>query len=235
MTGAGGGGARGVPQGKRSARAWAVLEVLGRCAEAGAGWRWGGVEGWMLFDEVDAAVAEQVPEILPYLVQLDLAARVDVRPPGRSRPVWLYRVTAAGLGLLARREGRALPALADAGEDPADTGAFFLLRRIWPAFAVLQVRSRAGERSGWMTLRQLAEVRARLDSEDAAWLVRTGLAERSRLTHAAGRGSWRFRATTLGLAVEITAPRSSQWVRVRVRRQTVLADAVRELDECAGE
>lgn len=203
-------------QGKRAGRDRAVLELLGRCAVEDGGWRWGGAGGWMLFDEVDAAVSERVSEVLPHLAGLGLAQRVDVRPPRCSRPRWMYRVTEAGLRLLAELQGRAPPALSPVVENPADAGRFFVPRRMWSGFSVLQARARAGGEDGWMSLRQLADARARLDSEDTAWLVRAGLVERHRDWRGAIPGAWRFRATADGLRVERTATPSCDWVPVRV-------------------
>lgn len=216
MIGSPAGGAPRLLRGKRAARAWAVLDVLARCAVQGSGWRWGGVGGWMLFDEVEAASAEWVPEVLPHLAQLGLATRVDVRPPGRRRPVWMYRVGEAGVSLLTAHQGRSAPALPPVGEDPADVGTFFMPRRMWAAFAVLQARARAGAGGGWLNLRQLADARARLDSEDTLWLVRAGLVERQRPQCGARPTAWRFRATEDGLRVTRTGPGSHVWVRVRM-------------------
>lgn len=60
-------------KGRHAARAWAVLRVLDRRAREDAGWRWGGVGGWLLYDDVSAAVAERVSEVLPHLAGLGLA------------------------------------------------------------------------------------------------------------------------------------------------------------------
>ena len=60
------------------------------------------------------------------------------------------------------------------------------------------------------------DARARLDSEDATWLVRAGLVERQRPQSGAAPGAWRFRATQDGLRVTRTGPSSNAWVRVRI-------------------
>lgn len=201
-------------QGKRAGREWVVLEVLRRCAMEGGGWRLGGVHGWMLYEEVDAALSITLSEALPHLAALGLAERIDVRAPWRTRPVWAYRITAAGLAGLALRSGQAPPPLAPVGEDPTDAGTFFLPRRLWRPFRLLQTRTEQGD--GWLTLRQLASADARLDSLDAEWLVRWGLLERERIPSTPRRDTWQFRASAAGLRVQRTAPHSSLLIRVRM-------------------
>lgn len=187
----------------------------------GSGWRWGRVRGWLLYDDVADAVADRVSEVLPRLAGLGLVQRVDVRPPARSSPVWLYRITDEGVRLLAEREDGATPPLPPVREDAADAGTFFVPRRMWPGLRLLQSRARSG--GGWMSLRQLAAARARLDSEDAGWLIRSGLVERQRLPGTPSRGTWQYRASAAGLWVRQTAPHSSSFVRVQIRKSEPVA------------
>lgn len=199
-------------------RDWAVLEVLSRAAADDAGWRWGGVGGWMLYEDVDARLTERVSEVLPHLAGLGLAQRVDVRPPGRRRPVWMYRVTGAGLRALARRTDTVPPALAPVGDDGADAGTFFIQRRTWAALAALQARARVGE--GWMTLRELNTPDWGVDHDRMSWLARCGLVERKQGEEVGGGKRWRFRATAQGRRVVPAGAESSFWTRVRLGGET---------------
>lgn len=199
-------------RGKQAGRKWAVLEVLGRCAVEGTGWRLSGVWGWLLFEEVDAAVPFPIPEALPQLATRGLVERIDVRAPWQTRPVWAHRITAEDLALLASSAGRPPPPLAPVRAKSSDAGTFFLPCRLWRAFRKLQARAEQG--GGWLTLRQLASAGARLDSADADWLVRCALLER--MPDASRRDTWQFRTTAAGLRVQRTAPHSSLFVRVRM-------------------
>lgn len=203
-------------RGRLAAREWAVLRVLERRARVDAGWRWGGVAGWALYDDVAVQVDESVPGVLPSLAKLGLADRVDVRPPGRDRSVWLYRISARGVRVLAEHDGVAPAALAPFGEDPADGGTYFLPRRVWPAILALQTRAGAGF-GAWMTLQRLTALGAQVATSDVDWLLRNGLVERRRLSRALVSGTWSYRVTPMGRHLEATAPPSNEWVRVRLR------------------
>lgn len=206
--------------GTRAARTMAVLQQLGRAAAEGRGWCWGGVDGWLLYEDVAAAVPAPVAEVLPSLAQRGLAQRVDVRPPGGRRSVWMYRVTAAGLRALDQDIRRALPVLAQPTRDEQAEETFILPRRTWAALAVLQS---SALRSGWMNLRQLAAAGARLDSEDARWLVRMGLVERRRAL--AGSQSWHFRVSALGRRLRSAPRQSPSHVQVLFATGPMSADA----------
>ncbi len=170
----------------------------------------------MLYEDVNARREERVSEVLPHLAGLGLAQRVDVRPPGRERPVWMYRITQAGLRALARRAGTEPPALAPVGDDTADAGTFFIQRRVWAALAALQAKARAGEGDGWMTLHALNTPDWGVDNDQMNWLARCGLVERQHGEGVGGGKRWRFRATEQGRRVLPAGPGTSFWTRVRI-------------------
>ncbi len=85
----------------------AALSFLCRLEARGGGYERYGVRGWALTADVERETGERLPERLPYLRGRRLLVRADVRPPKRSRPVWIYRVSESGARRVAEWEGAA--------------------------------------------------------------------------------------------------------------------------------
>lgn len=194
---------------------WAALVALRRTAVRGQGWRYQGVRGWMLAAEVDDAAGTPTGAALRALTMSDLVSCADVRGPGRNQPIWLYRITEAGLRMVEEREDlppRLLtPVCRDMINLAVDKGVFFLARAQWDALHALQAVQ--GDQ-GW----PFAEVAARapgLRYPDLLHLQQRGLIRIRRDQRAATLPS-RYVATPLGMRVLHAAPPQETWVQVRL-------------------
>lgn len=179
----------------------------------GRGWWRRGVRGWRFHVELEAVMESRLPNVFPELGRrgyVDRTATVDL---ARGAPIWLYRVSRAGVAYLRKSAG--LPRTHDiieplpAGEDP-DAGSLYLPVRPWYALDLLRRHARHGigpERfgqPGWMTP---GEMRPRLRGvlgEDLPWLLARGLVERRQREAATGpKSPWLYRASALGLGLEL--------------------------------
>jgi hypothetical protein len=205
-----------------------ALLFLQRVAEARGGYALRGVRGWAHLDDVKMALGGGFFEVLPLLHRRGLLDREDARLPGRSRPVWVYRVSEAGARVAHRFAGteyRPLPRVRGSGEAAVyaperQRGALLLLRaaRGDPAAPL-----RFGGR-GWLTGRELgARVAAvnrerrsgrflAVDATDLRWLLRNGMIERRAEAPRPGRERevvyWR--ATEVGQSVPLLEWRATR-------------------------
>lgn len=195
-----------------TARRTAALSILCRAALTGQGWRYGGVRGWLLGDEVEAEERAPLRAVLRVLVAEELVTAVDVGAPGQKQGLWLYRATEAGHELMAAREQRTVRVPSPPCDDPVDRGLFFLRRRLWDALHALQA---AHGRKG-LRLAEIATTGGPLVYEEARWLMRAGLIERHPEVGAGGRPANRYAATPLGMRVRTAAPPSAYWTQLRL-------------------
>lgn len=200
-------------------------------AWAGRGWWRRGVKGWRFYSEIEAATSARLPEVLPGLWERGYVDRAPVVDPGRRTPVYLYRISTAGVGYLGQVSGTPRPEkvgepLPDA-EDP-DAGSLYLPLNPWNALDLLRRHAVHGigpERfgqAGWMTP---AEMRPRLRGvlgDDMPWLLSRGLVERRAIPAPATptRPPWFYRASALALQLVLvdSAPVGTgpaQFVQVR--------------------
>ncbi len=163
------------------------------------------MRGWRFGDEVEEAVGRTRPEVFAWLTGRGLVDRTDVREEGRERPLWMYRIAAAGERVLARAGGSAWgaePLLepVDPDEDP-EAGTLFMPTNAWVALRFLRQRSRGGEdAAGWTTGLEVARAADRSLGEDLLWLASRGLVERreGEATARRRRPLWLYRATEEG-------------------------------------
>lgn len=128
------------------------------------GYRWHGVLGWALREDVEHATGKYLPERLSRLHARGLLDRVDVRAPRLPRPAWMYRITQAGSDEITARDRlawRSIPPVSRASEDQPDTAIYIApaalqslqaLRRAMERRAMSQLMPRE---PGWCTLRDL--------------------------------------------------------------------------------
>ena len=212
-----------------------VLKLLSACAErtrtAGTtarpgkkrkgpdrGWTRRGVTGWKFTDEIEVQAPCPAAAVLPYLAGRGLVRRERVPDPGRPRrPMMIHRITPAGEAELAAQEGREpRPIAPPSDDDSLDADILYLIADAWNALAVLKTRP-AGEHGGWMEYPAIQKgVRGRrlLFTEDLAFLIRRGLAERQRPPGRPPQAGTLYRATALGRRVVLV---EKQEMRVQVR------------------
>lgn len=197
---------------------WAALDWLRKLEAGGGGYRRRGVRGWARREEAEAGAGVFLWERLPKLHRAGLVDRDDVRSPGRTRPLWLYRVTEAGVRVLAR--GQPYRPVAPPGPPDPDDGAVYLpdgARGALEALRLALMDPAPGmalpHERGWRTGSELTALLAAQPggvgsrgfySESLSWLVRAGLAERRTVTVA-----WRgqpvvvWRATPAGGVLQL--------------------------------
>jgi hypothetical protein len=140
-----------------------ALRCFQQLEASSAGYLRRGVRGWALREDIERITRVQLPERLPKLHHRGFLDREDVRAPSLSRPIWIYRITAAGVQLVGARTGRACTPVARLRETPDAGEAIYIPPRSWRALlalreAVLDRRSGVlnGE-PGWRTMIQLTE------------------------------------------------------------------------------
>ena len=181
-------------RGLKPSQMWALL-YLWRLAVHEGGYKLCGVRGWAHLEDVEEATRQALWDQLPPLHRRGLLDHMDARAPGRSRPVWVYRISDRGVRAVhdfASTVHGPIPTLNPAGSEAPvwapqrQRGALQLLRAAYddPATPI-----RFGER-GWLTGRELGERvhernRARgrapflaVDATDLRWLLGKRLIER---------------------------------------------------------
>ena len=189
-----------------------ILDYLRDEARGGYGWRRRGVRGWRLYEEIEQVVETKIPEHLPGLWRAGLVDRTRVEDPGRSAPLYLYRISQAGIRQLAEAEGESPPPIMEPlpeAEDP-EKGSLFVPDKEWSALELLRrhaIEHRGPvrwEQHGWMTAREMAVELDRAVGEIIGWLRARNLVERRRGAHARGtQQPWFYRASERGLRAEL--------------------------------
>jgi hypothetical protein len=192
-----------------SRRQWKASETrallyLWRLAAAHGGYPLRGVRGWAHFENVQEGAGLRLSEVLPLLHKLGVVDRVDVRTPGRARPVWLYRANDAGARIASELAGTPFHRLDQPGP-PECNGPVYLPDRQRGALLLLRQAHdeqaapvRFGAR-GWVTGRELGRRKETwneerggppflaVDTTDLRWLAGWGLIERRDEPAPAGR------------------------------------------------
>ena len=191
--------------------AFRILRFLRDEAVAGRGWRRRGVRGWHFYTGIEEALRTRIPEVLPWLWRRGYLDRTRVEDPGRTRPVFLYRISAAGSECVPDEEGTRAPLGEPLPEDKdPDAGTLYIPRYPWRALETLRRQAsheggptRFGQ-AGWMSPQEIGRALGQALGEDLAWLVARGLAERRAGPQFAGRGrpAWFYRASDLALGAE---------------------------------
>jgi hypothetical protein len=140
-----------------------ALRCFQQLEASSAGYLRRGVRGWALREDIERITRVQLPERLPKLHHRGFLDRVDVRAPGLTRPIWIYRITPMGAQLSGTRAGRDYVPVAPMKEAPDAGQAIYIPPHAWLALlalreAVLDPQSGIldGE-SGWRTMIQLTE------------------------------------------------------------------------------
>jgi len=196
-----------------------VLRVLYRKAVTWRGWEWRGVRGWMLLDELNAAVRGWLPETLSTLARRGLIVRDRADDPGPVRArVLVTRITPAGLRHLVHAHGLDYHEIGEPG--PPAPGVFFLPRGRWEIVRTLQ-RARRWREGGWLRAREIRSLVGKPVYEDEyLYLVKRALIE-PRRTAPGGAGELRYRATAAGRRVQLLdGATSPDWVQVRLRAES---------------
>lgn len=200
-------------------------------AWGGRGWWRRGVRGWRFYSEIETATGARIPEVLPGLWVRGYVDRTAVVDTGRRTPLYLYRISTAGVAYLGEVAGTPRPQHVGEplpeSEDP-DAGSLYLPVHSWHVLDLLRRHAVHGigpERfgqTGWMTP---AEMRPRLKGvmgDNLPWLLSRGLVERRQIAAPATphRPPWFYRASELALRLELvdTVPVGSapaQFVQVR--------------------
>lgn len=198
--------------GRPSPGEWAALSVLRRAGVAELGWRYRGVRGWMLDAEVQCAARKPVRPALHTLATDELVRRVDVRAPGQNQPLWLYRITEAGLRWATEYERCPARTIRPDHDDLVDRGVFFLRRRLWDALHALQ----AVHGGPGLRLAEIATSGGPLTYVEVRWLLRAGLMEQQTEAGAGDRPANRYAATPLAMRVRTAAPPGPDWTQLRL-------------------
>jgi len=177
---------------KTSTVAIAILRFLLGLERGGGGFRRRGVSGWATGAEIHAGTGSSyLSEDLRSLHAAGRVIRDDARIPGTRAPAWAYRITDAG----ARHLAGELQTVHVPVRDPAAAGdeGVYVRPGIAAALRALRHASEKALRKPlvpaepeWRTSRQLSawldEARTgrepRFFSDELAWMVRAGLAER---------------------------------------------------------
>lgn len=191
---------------------WAALAVLRHAGMAELGWRYRGVRGWMLAAEVQSAARKPVRPALHTLATDELVRRVDVRAPGQNQPLWLYRITEAGLRWATEYERRTARTIPPDHDDPVDRGVFFLRRRLWDALHALQ----AVHGGRGLRLAEIATSGGPLTYAEGRSLLRAGLMEQQTEAGAGDRSANRYAATALATRIRTAAPPALGWAQLRL-------------------
>lgn len=186
----------------------------------GAGFQCRGVVGWARSDELAEQLGEKgwlLTEHLSRLLDLHYLHREDVRHPGRTQPLWIYRITQAGADRLASEgeEATEVPALRRVRAGRTD-GPVYLKRGAADVLHVLRWAAdhgrgpdgeQAAGEAGWMTavdlqLRLQRIGRRRFIDHDMDLLVSGGMVARREEPRESGRGFQNhYRITDLGRSV----------------------------------
>lgn len=167
-----------------------------------------GVWGWATPQDVDDALGMWgTPEIMRAQAERQRVHRVDVRAPGETQPRWIYRISQKGADVLAQAVGATSASVSE--PRPRKSGVW-LREGVEVALDALRSAAELSGGRGWRSTSQLKRVIAKEDSdsgrtpgrtflsEDIAWLVRLGYAEKRivRRTHV-------YRVTQAGLDLKL--------------------------------
>jgi hypothetical protein len=174
-----------------------VLSWLLDLAVQRAGYTVRGVPGWATAEQIEAGIKTWgTAELMRAEAKRGRVLQHDARPPGDSRPSWLYRVSPTGADQLAAARDT-VPTQISPPLDQDESGVL-VRENAWHAIEGLrsaldpEVRPRRvwveGE-VGWRSSRELTSAMAKEDeaagrryrwftTDDLRWLVRLGFAER---------------------------------------------------------
>lgn len=164
----------------------AILRFLLKLVQGGGGFERRGVTGWAAVPEIHTGTGcSSLAEAIAVLMAAGMVSRDDARIAGTSAPVWVYRITDAGAQHLAESDGTArvsVPA-PDAGEDErvyVRPGVAAALRALTAAKTEALPNPVLPDAPEWRISRQLTSAidGTRFFSDELAWVVRAGLAER---------------------------------------------------------
>jgi hypothetical protein len=193
-----------------------VLSWLLDLAVQRAGYIVRGVPGWATAEQIEAGTKRWgTAELMRAEAKRGRVLQHDARPPGDSRPSWLYRVSQAGVDQLAAARDTVPPRISPPLDQ--DESRALVRENAWHAIEGLrsaldpEVRPRRvwveGE-VGWRSSRELTSAMAKEDeaagrryrwftTDDLRWLVRLGYAEKRVI-----RGLHVYRLTLSGGALQ---------------------------------
>ncbi|HEX6369814.1 MAG TPA: hypothetical protein VF006_12920 [Longimicrobium sp.] len=202
-----------------------VLSWLLDLAVQRAGYTVRGVRGWATSEQIETGVKTWgTAELMRAEARYGRVLQHDARPPGDSRPSWLYRISQPGADQLAAARDIVPPRIRPPlGQDEPRV---LVRENAWHAIEGLGTALNPGVRSrrvwvagevGWRSSRELTSAMAKEDeaagrryrwftTDDLRWLVRMGYAEKRVI-----RGVHVYRLTPLGAAIHSlkwTPPRS---------------------------
>jgi hypothetical protein len=192
-----------------------VLSWLLDLAVQRAGYTVRGVPGWATAEQIEAGIKTWgTAELMRAEAKRGRVLQHDARPPGDSRPSWLYHISQAGADQLASARDT-VPTQISPPLDQDESGVL-VRENAWHAIEGLrsalnsEVRPRRvwveGE-VGWRSSRELTSAMAKEDeaagrryrwftTDDLRWLVRLGYAEKRVI-----RGVHVYRLTAAGAAL----------------------------------
>lgn len=194
----------------------AILTYLLRLAEREAGFHALATRGWATAVYVEADTRQWgTSDELRALAKKCLVRQLDVRPPGGTRSVFIYRITQKGLDRVAATTGIAPASVTppSAGEEKRvylRDGVVAAIAGLRDAAAQTHMRPREwvpGE-TGWCSAREISRAWEKAANESGAaeryfvtddmqWLVRNGFAE-----HQVVNGAHVYRLTPAGAALQ---------------------------------
>lgn len=169
-----------------STQATAILRFLLKLAQEGAGFERRGVTGWAAVAEMHTGTGcASLAEDIAFLLAARMVSRDDARIAGTSAPVWVYRITDAGAQHITAEQRTAhagVPAPDEAGDERVYVrpGVATALRALTAAKTEALPNPVVPDAPEWRTSRQLTSALDgyRFFSDELAWVVRAGLAER---------------------------------------------------------
>ncbi|HZG44001.1 MAG TPA: hypothetical protein VEY93_13685 [Longimicrobium sp.] len=194
-----------------------VLSWLLGLAVQRAGYTVRGVPGWATAEQIETGMKTWgTAEVMRAEAKRGRVLQHDARPPGDSRPSWLYRVSQAGVDQLAAARDTVPPRISPPLDQ--DESRVLVRETAWHAIEGLrsaldpEVRPRRiwveGE-VGWRSSRELTSAMAKEDdaagrpyrwftTDDLRWLVRVGYAEKRLI-----QGAHVYRLTPVGTAIQV--------------------------------
>lgn len=166
--------------------ATAILRFLLKLVQGGGGFERRGVTGWAAVPEIHTGTGcSSLAEDIAVLMAAGLVSRDDARIAGTSAPVWVYRITDAGaqhIGGEQRTAHAGVPAPDEAEDERVYVrpGVAAALRALTAAKTEALPNPVLPDAPEWRTSRQLTSAidGTRFFSDELAWVVRAGLAER---------------------------------------------------------
>jgi hypothetical protein len=169
-----------------STLATAILRFLLKLAQGGAGFERRGVTGWASVAEIHTGTGcSALAEDLAVLLAAGMVSRDDARIARTRAPVWVYRITDAGAQHIAGEHGAphaSVPAPDEAEDERVYVrpGVAAALRALTAAKTEALSDPVLPDAPEWRTSRQLTRALDgnRFFSDELAWVVAAGLAER---------------------------------------------------------